>query len=208
MARINRDPRAERSTTRNRAFREVKKSFLIICEGKSTEPDYFNAFRLTSATVKSIGEGINTITLVRKAIRTRESLRQQGKIFDNYWVVFDKDTFPERDFNDAIKLAQDNGFMVAYSNQAFEYWFLLHFSRYKGTLDRSRYGSMLSKHLGIEYTKSRGVGAKVYNLLQHRQPQAIENSKYIYANSNQGNPARAESSTTVHKLVEELNRYI
>lgn len=208
MARIRRDPRVERSTSRHKAFRDIKKSFLIICEGKSTEPDYFNAFRLTSATVKSIGEGINTITLVRKAIRTKESLKQKGQVYDNYWVVFDKDMFPESDFNDAIKLANENGFMVAYSNQAFEYWFLLHFNRHEGKLDRSRYGAILTKYWGMDYSKSRGVGAKVYNLLQPKQQIAIDNAKAIYAASNKNNPARAESSTTVYRLVEELNQYL
>lgn len=48
-ARTNkRDPRAARTLRRISFVREVKQSFLIICEGVNTEPDYFNAFRLTS----------------------------------------------------------------------------------------------------------------------------------------------------------------
>lgn len=41
------NPRAERTLTRISGVREVKQTFLIICEGMNTEPDYFNAFRLT-----------------------------------------------------------------------------------------------------------------------------------------------------------------
>ena len=56
-ARTNkRDPRAARTLRRISFVREVKQSFLIICEGVNTEPDYFNAFRLTSANIKAVGQ--------------------------------------------------------------------------------------------------------------------------------------------------------
>lgn len=50
------DTRSERKLNRISGVREVKQTFLIICEGINTEPDYFNAFRLTSANVKAIGQ--------------------------------------------------------------------------------------------------------------------------------------------------------
>ena len=40
------------SLTRKQGTRNVKQSFLIVCEGVRTEPDYFKAFRMTTATVK------------------------------------------------------------------------------------------------------------------------------------------------------------
>ena len=43
MTRYN--PRLERSLKRRSSYRDIKQSFLIICEGVNTEPDYFNAFR-------------------------------------------------------------------------------------------------------------------------------------------------------------------
>lgn len=58
-------------------MREVKQTFLIICEGVNTEPDYFNAFRLTSANVKAIGQGMGTLALVQKAINIKEQERQK-----------------------------------------------------------------------------------------------------------------------------------
>ena len=48
----------ERKLARVSGVREVKQTFLLICEGVNTEPDYFNAFRLTSANVKAIGQGM------------------------------------------------------------------------------------------------------------------------------------------------------
>ena len=56
--RANYNPRKEHSIRKRYGFKNPKKSFLIICEGENTEPDYFNAFRLTSATVKAVGKGL------------------------------------------------------------------------------------------------------------------------------------------------------
>ena len=79
------NPRIERKITRISGVREVKQTFLIICEGVNTEPDYFNAFRLTSATVKAIGQGMGTLALVQKAINIKEQERQRGSSFP--WIT-------------------------------------------------------------------------------------------------------------------------
>ena len=86
-ARTNkRDPRAARTLRRISFVREVKQSFLIICEGVNTEPDYFNAFRLTSANIKAVGQGLNTVGLVQKALRMKEEERKKGREYDQCWV--------------------------------------------------------------------------------------------------------------------------
>ena len=75
-ARTNkRDPRAARTLRRISFVREVKQSFLIICEGVNTEPDYFNAFRLTSANIKAVGQGLNTVGLTDERRRAEERTR-------------------------------------------------------------------------------------------------------------------------------------
>ena len=209
MARKNKqDPRAGRTLRRSSYMREVKQSFLIICEGENTEPDYFNAFRLTSANVKAIGEGSNTVSLVQKAIRIKEEERRKGRIYDRYWVVFDKDDFPNEDFHKAIKLAEDNAMHVAYSNQAFELWFLLHFHPVQGAMHRNLYAGKLSGLLGFPYSKDSGFAARLYHALADKQPQAIRNARMLMEQMKGVPPAGAESSTTVHLLVEELNKYI
>ena len=45
-----------------------KPTILIVCEGENTEPSYFRQFRLSTATIKPVGEGYNTVTLVRRAM--------------------------------------------------------------------------------------------------------------------------------------------
>jgi len=193
---------------RRQGLRDIKQSFLVVCEGECTEPDYFKAFRLTTATVRTVGQAMNTISLVHKAISIRDTDKLKRKVYDQCWVVFDKDDFPARDFNMAIKLAESNGFRVAYSNQSFEYWFLLHFNPYRGRIHRNTYADMLSKLLGIDYSKKEGFASDLYNILLSRQPQAIKNAEVVLTEISAGNPAAEESSTTVHQLVTELNKYL
>ena len=194
--------------SRRQGVREIKQSFLIVCEGEKTEPDYFKAFRMTAATIKAVGQAMNTITLVNKAISIREADQKRKRVYDQCWVVFDKDNFPAKDFNQAIQLAEKNGFHVAYSNQAFEYWFLLHYNLYTGAIHRNQYKDMLTRLTGMPYSKSEGYGAVMYNLLLSRQQQAISNAETVLAEISHGNPAEEESSTTVQRLVLELNKYL
>lgn len=194
--------------SRRQGVREIKQSFLIVCEGEKTEPDYFKAFRMTAATIKAVGQAMNTMTLVNKAISIREADQKRKRVYDQCWVVFDKDDFPAKDFNQAIQLAEKNGFRVAYSNQAFEYWFLLHYNLYTGAIHRNQYKDMLTRLTGMPYSKSEGYGAVMYNLLLSRQQQAISNADTVLAEISNGNPAEEESSTTVQRLVLELNKYL
>lgn len=206
MAKYN--PRHEQNYKRRCGYRSPKQSFLIICEGVNTEPDYFNAFRLTSASVKAVGKGLNTIRLVEEALIIKNEEHRKGHVYDHYWVVFDKDDFSNHDFNEAIRLAEANGFLVAYSNQAFEYWFLLHFNMYRGFIHRNDYEQMLSQLLKVKYCKKDHFATKVYGMLLPRQMDAIARARKIHAEFANVPPSQAVSSTTVYKLVEELNKFI
>jgi hypothetical protein len=165
---------------------------------------------LGSAKVEAVGEGMNTISLLRRAIQIKKEYLKKGERFDQYWVVFDKDDWSVNDFNNAIAMAEMNDFKVAYSNQAFEYWFLLHFNLHQGQIDRTAYDTKLTEYLGFRYVKETSVSSRMFNALLKRQETAIRNARHSYHafGTTHASPATEESSTTVFRLVEELRKYL
>jgi hypothetical protein len=194
-----------------------KPTILIVCEGKNTEPSYFKQFKLATATIKAVGNGKNTISLVRQAIL----LNKKGK-YERVWCVFDKDNFTANNFNNAINLAIANNFGTAYSNQAFEYWLLLHFEDHQGgAMDRSEYGSTLNKYINplgasYEYNTSKIVSGEFFEILmsieeKSKKPRidlALERSERIYNQWDHQKPSLEESTTKVFELVKELLLYL
>lgn len=209
--------RTETSFERPTPVLTEKPTILIVCEGKNTEPSYFNQFRLSSATIEPVGEGYNTISLVNRAIQ----ISNQNS-YEQVWCVFDKDDFSNVDFNNAISVAEANGFGVAYSNQAFEYWILLHFNDHQGGgMHRDEYNNKLNESLKAfdvlyDGKKSKIVTEEIFDLLdgvddrtgKERKILAIERAKRNYDRFEHNNPAIEESSTTVFRLVSELLKYL
>lgn len=193
---------------RRRAFRYERESFLVICEGKNTEPIYFRSFKLSSATIKTISytnKG-NAPNFVNAAITFKRNCFDG---FDNYWIVFDKDKNTDNDFNRAITLAEQNGFKVAYSIQAFEFWFILHYTYHLGTMPRESYKARLDRNMGFPYDKTKETCRILYEKLKPHQNNAIRNAERVFASiGDHSNIASEESSTTVHLLVKELNKYL
>jgi hypothetical protein len=106
-----------------------------VCEGEKTEPNYFRSFPVDPKVIKLEikGEGKNTKSLVENAISLKND--SESDETDRFWCVFDRDKSPKnpnysQNFNSAITLARNNGIDVAYSNDAFELWYLLHFHFY------------------------------------------------------------------------------
>jgi hypothetical protein len=131
--------------------REVRQRFLIVCEGEKTEPNYFRSFRVPKnvAEIDVQGLGENPSKLVQSA----KELKEQED-YDQVWCVFDRDSWTVEDFNNAIKNANAQGFKVAYSNEAFELWYVLHFEFLNTGIPRSDYRQKLTSLLGREYQKN------------------------------------------------------
>ncbi len=184
---------------------------LIVCGGINTEPSYFRQFRLTSAQIIVVGFGFSPLVLVERAIE-----EQQKRKCDQAWVVFDKDDFD--DFNNAIDKAVSNGFGVAYSNQAFEYWLILHFEDHQGgAMHRDLYHDKLNgylKEFGIKYDGkgSKIVTPEIFEILLAKDKRtnlprielAIKRAKRNFELHAENSPAKAESSSTVFQLVEKI----
>jgi len=172
---------------------------LIVCEGKETEKQYFDAFRVARVKPVVYGLGKNTVSLVKEAIK----LKAKGE-YKQVWCVFDIDDFCVDQVNEAIRLAKANKIKPVYSNQSFELWFLLHFDFIHTAIDRKQYLVKLSEKLGVEYKKSL---PNMYLRLSTRQKDAITNAQKLMKKYSSPDPCRDNPSTTVYQLVEELKKY-
>jgi hypothetical protein len=182
--------------------------FLIVCEGKRTEKHYFERFK-ANVKVHSIrveGIGVDALGVVEAAlVIARQDSREGREGYDQVWCVFDRDSLSAERFNGALDEVQRNGFYVAYSNQAFELWYWLHFDYQHTGISRVDYGAKLTERLGFSYKKN---DLRMYDHLLPRQPEAIRNAQRLLdAYASNHNPERDNPCTTVHLLVQELNRH-
>ena len=209
---------------RRHEYREPRaNSFLIVTEGKCTEPSYFKGMR--KIIQERIGGMINIVEV--PLIEIRGQGRSTGKLIDiteqivknakimyqNVWVVFDKDDFD--DFDKAIQTANSKGYQVAWSNQSFEYWIYLHFYYSDAALHRNQWIKKLDdifkqRQLGTgEYLKN---CEDIFELVCKDEgiDRAIRNAKRRMENfdENRGKPSEFDPGTTVYKLVEELKKFI
>lgn len=199
-------------------FRNERKNFLIVCEGKETEPNYFKYFEKIgknnqTAKIEIKALGAVGITVVKEAKKLKENYGDYAD--DEVWCVFDRDAKKEnnnqQNFNEAIKLAIENKINLAVSNDAFELWYLLHYEYYESETHRSDYQKLLSARLAEKYEKN---SINMYEKLKDKQSNAIKNAKKLWLNYDNPNQLddltkhNINPSTTVYQLVEKLNEYI
>lgn len=192
-----------KSLARKEKTKSVRR-FLIVCEGEKTEPNYFKKFPDNPEVYDSIdihGTGYNTVSLVQEAIRLKNEAQKRNEPYIEVWCVFDKDDFSIEQFQNAIFLATKNRINCAYSIEAFEIWYLLHFNFYETALSRNQYKEKLSGLLGKTYQKN---DAEMYQLLIQRQNTAMQNARKLYALQQNRSIAEQNPITTVFRLVERL----
>ncbi len=210
----------ERKKRKENTIRQKSSTWLIVCEGTKTEPSYFekaveeinkkidDEYKLK---VKIVGKGMNTTSLVNatdlqiKIDKYNTSIVPYGKIF----VVFDKDSFNAKDFDEAIKMCENNGYIPLWSNQAIEFWFLLHFHCIYSKMNRAEYTKKLNKYFkdkGLDY-KYKKNDDNIYNLLckYGSLNEARKNAQKISAEHKNDAPSLAESCTQVYKFFDEID---
>lgn len=202
---------------KQRAVKKLRQSILIVSEGSKTEPLYFEQFknRLPKEVVKNfviLGEGANTISLIKAAKRENKNRKKNfGRSFDQTWIVFDRDSFDVGNVNQACHQAIDQGYHLAYSNESFELWYLLHFQYLDTKIGRSDYIKKLNEILtkiGLpKYSKS---DEKMYMILLEYGDQslAIKHSERLEKMHEGSSFADMKPSTSVYKLVQLLNEYL
>jgi hypothetical protein len=190
---------ANRESTRNR------RRVLILCEDTKSSRFYFQRFPIDQErfTVETVGTGMNTDTLVEEAIRRKSAAENNREPYSEVWAVMDRDDFPLANYQRAFELAKVHGIRLAWSNEAFELWYLLHFNYCDTGISRSEYVKRLKSQL--DYDKS---DPKIYHRVLGFQDAAIRNAKRLerhWRDLGEKFPERQNPSTSVHKLVEFLN---
>lgn len=133
---------------------------------------------------------------------------------DRIWCIFDVDDFFKNDPDNllkAINLAHQNNIKIAYVNECFEHWILLHFERLNSAVRR---GATIETKI-IQHFKKNGLGKyiknqEVFKQLLPFQSNAIKNGNGLVPKyeeidwqkelSGDGNP-----STSIHFLIQEIN---
>ena len=154
-------------------------NYLIVCEGRKTEPNYFNGLKrrinekygnkvdvlIPNIDVK--GTGMNTTSLVKY---TQKTVNHANKVYGQVWVVFDKDDYNDEQFDSAIDNCNYN---VAWSNPNFELWLLAHFKKANRYISKEDVLEELSK----EFQK-KGLGDYTKNDTNILEKQQVK-GKYI-----------------------------
>jgi hypothetical protein len=180
---------------------------LVCCEGKVTEPSYFNALKqmehnsLLDVEVKR--GGMAPKTLVDFAVDLKqeaETKARQGNDdnlkYDEVWCVFDVDAH-ER-LPDAKQKANANEIELAISNPCFELWLLLHFQDQRAHIERHQAQSACRVHMP-RYEKEVPFEV-VYPHHQEAVDRAVALDEW---QQQQGRPG-GNPSTGVHLLTERI----
>lgn len=192
----------------------IKKTILIVCEGQ-TEKLYFESFPVLGVKIKAIDlKGQAKLKLVES---TKEIVENANEEYNVIWCVFDMDVKRGADefadFDNAISRALLHGYKVAYSNDAFELWFYLHYNLTESQHLRTYYYKELSNRFGINYVKEGkkyDFCLKLYGILNNdnnsSQEKAIERARSLFEQQENLPYHLQNPNTKVYELVEELNR--
>lgn len=206
---------------RRSGFREPRKyKYAIFSEGLVTEPAYFMGMRYEiekSAAYKDMiyveGAGCDTLRVLAYA---QDWIRNNDVKNCHVWCLYDKDDFPENDFNAVVqKIAalnvrnanDKNGitYHAGWSNECFEYWLVLHCKWYFSQNGRQDYERILNEifkeQLGKPYSK---VGKDCLGRSDRSAQPLYENMLQI------GNPKMAirYAEKQMHNLEEELGENV
>lgn len=193
--------------------KETNKIILIVGEGQ-TEKLYFESFPVLTLIVEAIDLGGKSKL---KLIESTENIIQNSdRKFDEVWCVFDMDIKQGKkefaDFDNAIVSGESKGYNIAYSNDAFEIWFYLHFHFTDQKNHRPFYYKTLGKKWNLNYAKDgksykfcQSIYSKLENDKDSSQTKAIERAERLYKQQSHLVYHNQNPVTKVYELVRYLN---
>jgi hypothetical protein len=226
----------KRDFARKQADKELVKSIIIVCEDSVSSPTYFQMIidklidekKITPSSIVIVPhDGKTHPSGVLKNLKTYNENGADWKDFEHKWIVIDRDTeyksggHSAEDFNRALNEAKSKvkkyHIDVAYSNDSFELWYLLHFDYVNTSIMRDEIIKKVIKklkeiepykfaELTKEYIKQQNYIKHIFDILLSFQNDAIKNAETLLESyGEEHNPEKDNPSTTVHRLVILLN---
>ncbi len=207
-------------------------SVLIACEDECSAPTYFKMIidkliqdkLITQDSLVIANHKHNNPSGVLDDLKKHKEDDKTYKDFEHKWIVIDRDNVrvnggghSREDFNNALIKAKSDKIEVAYANDSYELWYLLHFNMRTTAILRDEIlkevirllkekNNYLFAGLNKENIKTERYTKLIFNELLDLQPDAIRNaSNLLKFHGDAHNPESDNPSTTIHKLVQILN---
>ena len=225
----------KRDFARKKANKELVKSIIIACEDSVSSPTYFKMIidtlkqkkKITPHSIIVPHDGHTEPTGVLNNLKKYNKNGFTYKDYEHKWIVIDRDSecrgggHTKENFKEALKNAKserkDLHIDVAYSNDSFELWYLLHFD-YRDTaimrdeiiekviIKLKEVGPHIFSKLTKYNIKEERYTKHIFKTLLSSQEDAIQNAKKLLKfHGNHHKPEDDNPSTTVYKLVILLN---
>lgn len=208
---------------------------IIACEDKVSAPTYFKMIVSKLIEEKIITQDsfvivnhkhCNPLGVLSDLKKHTSNNGKTYKDFEYKWIVIDRDIervngggHDKEDFNNAMKDAKQLRIDIAYANDSFELWYLLHFDyRTTAILRDEILEKVIEKlkaknqhkfvNLDSDNIKEANYTKHIFNELLELQDRAIKNAKKLLeSHGTEHNPEADNPSTTIHRLVELLNKF-
>ena len=212
--------------TRFVKWRKYQQFILVVCEDQHTEPTYIRTFGHYfpehTLYLEVAGVGRDPLGVVLAAIEHRNSLAGLTKReIDEIWVIFDKDDADYNKaridrFNRAFEVANENTFNIAWSNEVFELWLLLHFIDIDPTVPLPR----ITVYNYLKNTINNLIGTEVifdghsnpdiipYLSSHGSEDKAIKRAEILLLHHAAALPIAANPATKMHLLIKSLRDWI
>jgi hypothetical protein len=207
-------------------------SVIIACEDECSAPTYFRMIlskliedkKITQDSLVIADHHHNTPTGVLNDLISHKVENKIYKDFEHKWIVIDRDAprvngggHSTNDFNTALIKAKQLSVEVAYANDSYELWYLLHFNSRSTSILRDEIiteiikklklkNNRIFKNLNKENIKTSIYTKLIFNEIFELQSNAIRNAENLLKSyGHTHNPEKDNPSTTIHKLVKILN---
>lgn len=191
--------------TRKSETKELKKAYLIACEGECTEPYYIRGLVKHQKTSQKIAAGTRVMIVPHEHSDPFGVLQDllnvpNREIYDELWIVIDRDEVEgigkgfgghsQKKFQDCMKESEKNNVKVACSNPCFELWIVLHFEYRDTACSRidiqkkavQKVNTLLPINLKLKKIDDLKSLKNIYDLLEDKLDTARRNAEKLKEN--------------------------